>query len=461
MPGLALIGLGAMGRNLAANLHGQGVPLAVYSYAAAEVDRLRRELPDPPPTARSLRELLGKLTPPRTIFLMVTAGDPVDAVVADLLPWLDAGDVIIDGGNSHFEDTERRAAALAAQGIGYLGVGISGGEEGARHGASVMVGGAMADYQRLRSLFQALAAPCGTARCEAWLGPGGAGHFVKMVHNGIEYALMQSIAEAWEFLAEGLGLPPARQRAVFEQWSKGPLASYLIEITARILGFEHSPGVALLEVVSDRAAQKGTGRWTLEAALALGVPVPTIAAAVNERLVSALPDRPAAGGRRGAGVGGRGRQSAEHWVAALEQALLGAFLATFDQGFRLLAAASTRFDWRLDLPAIARVWQGGCIIRAVLLEQVERAEDPARLLTAPAFAVTLANLDAGWRRVVGAGIAAGMTAPALVSALAYHDGIRAARLPTRLVQAQRDYFGAHGYERVDRSGRFNGPWNRP
>jgi 6-phosphogluconate dehydrogenase len=459
MNGLALIGLGAMGRNLAANLHDQGVPLAVYSYATAEVDRLRRELPDPPPSAPSLRELLGSLTPPRTVFLMVTAGDPVDAVIADLVPWLEAGDVIVDGGNSHFEDTERRAAALAGQGIGYLGVGISGGEEGARHGASVMVGGATADYQRLRSLFQALAAHCGGDRCEAWLGPGGAGHFVKMVHNGIEYALMQAIAETWEFLDVRLRLPPDRQRRVFEQWSTGPLASYLVEITVEILGTEDSPGVPLLEVVSDRAAQKGTGRWTLEAALALGVPVPTIAAAVNERLVSALPDRPATGGRQGAGA--VARKSADDWIAALEQALLGAFLATFDQGFRLLAAASERFDWRLDLPAIARVWQGGCIIRAALLEQVERAEDPARLLTSPAFATTLSNLDAGWRRVVGAGVAAGMTAPALASALAYHDGIRAARLPTRLVQAQRDYFGAHGYERLDRPGRFNGPWKRP
>jgi 6-phosphogluconate dehydrogenase len=454
--GLALLGLGAMGRNLAANLHAQGIPLAVYSYAAAEVDRLRLELPDAPPTAPSVRELLAGLTRPRTVFLMVTAGDPVDAVIGDLIPWLDAGDLIIDGGNSHFQDTERRAAALTAQGIGYLGVGISGGEEGARHGASLMVGGARADYQRLHSLFQALAAPCGAGWCEAWLGPGGAGHFVKMVHNGIEYALMQSIAEAWRFLDEGLGLAPDEQQAVFRQWSAGPLASYLIEITVDILGIEDSPGVPLLQVVSDRAAHKGTGRWTLEAALVLGVPVPTIAAAVSERLVSALPDRaPTSAARAPRSMPG------DDWVAALEHALLGAFLTTFDQGFRLLAAASEQYAWRLDLPTIARVWQGGCIIRATLLDQIEQAENPDRLLTSPHFAAVLTEIEAGWRRVVGACAAAGMTAPALSSALAYHDAIRAARLPTRLVQAQRDYFGAHGYERVDRPGRFNGPWKRP
>jgi len=452
--GLAMVGLGAMGRNLAANLHGQGVPLAVYSYAAAEVDRLQRELPNPPPTAPSLRELLGGLTRPRTVFLMVTAGDPVDAVIGDLLPWLEAGDVIIDGGNSHFADTERRSATLAAQGIGYLGVGISGGEAGARHGASVMVGGASADYQRLRGLFQALAARRGPDRCEAWLGPGGAGHFVKMVHNGIEYALMQAIAEAWRFLDEALGLSPVAQQRVFRQWSTGPLASYLVEITADILGTEDVPGVPLVTVVSDRAAQKGTGRWTLEAALTLGVPVPTIAAALSERLVSALPDR--ANGRRRA-VPNPG----DDWIAAVEQALLGAFLATFDQGFRLLAAASGQHGWRLDLPTIARVWQGGCIIRAALLEDIERAADSGRLLTSPAFAATLAEVEAGWRRVVAACVAAGMTAPALTSALAYHDSLRADRLPTSLVQAQRDYFGAHGYERVDRPGRFSGPWKRP
>jgi 6-phosphogluconate dehydrogenase len=449
---LALIGLGAMGRNLAANLHAQGIPLAVYSYAAAEIDRLRAELAEPPLTAPSLRELVGSLAPPRAVFLMVTAGAPVDAVIGDLVGLLDAGDVIIDGGNSHFEDTQRRSAALEAHGIGYLGVGISGGEAGARHGASVMVGGSFADYQRLRGLFQALAAPCGDGKCETWVGPDGAGHFVKMVHNGIEYALMQLIAEAWRFLDEGLALSRDAQRRVFEAWSRGPLASYLVEITAEILGVEDAPGIYLVDVVSDRAAQKGTGRWTVEAALRLGVPVPTIGAAVSERLVSALPARGAASGRA------RLRDPGDEWVPELERALHASFLASFDQGFRLLAAAGEASAWHLDHAAIARVWQGGCIIRAALLADVERAAGSVGLLAAPVFAAPLAAAEAGWRRVVGACVAAGMAAPALSSALAYYDSIRAERLPTNLIQAQRDYFGAHGFERVDRPGRFSGPW---
>jgi len=452
MLSLGLIGLGAMGRNLAWNLHGQGIPLSVHSYDAAEAARFCAETVAPPFAAASLRELVSSLACPRTVFLMVTAGAPVDAVINDLVPLLDAGDIVIDGGNSHFEDTRRRVAALGAQGIDYLGVGISGGAAGARHGASVMVGGKLAAYEHTRSLFQALAAQCGATKCETWVGPDGAGHFVKMVHNGIEYALMQLIAEAWRFMDEGLGMPRDAQRKTFEAWSSGPLASYLIDITAEILGVEDTPGVYLVDVVSDRAVQKGTGRWTVEAALALGVPVPTICAAVSERLVSALP------ARGGATVHAKSGKAGDDWIAALEQALYASFLTTFDQGFRLLAAASEAYGWRVDLADVARVWQGGCIIRAALLADIEGAIGSGALLAAPVFVARLVTAETDWRRVVNACVEAGMTAPALSSALAYYDSMRAARLPTSLIQAQRDRFGAHGFERVDRPGRFNGPW---
>jgi 6-phosphogluconate dehydrogenase len=460
MASLALIGLGAMGRNLAWNLLGQGIPLAVYSYDAAELEHFRLSLAPPPRSAASLSELVGGLARPRTVFLMVTAGAAVDSVIGDLVPLLDVGDLVIDGGNSHFEDTRRRAADLQARGIGYLGVGISGGEAGARHGASLMVGGRPADYERERSLFRALAAQCGSTQrgdvlCETWVGPDGAGHFVKMVHNGIEYGLMQLLAEAWRFMAEGLGLSRDAQRRVFETWSGGALASYLVDITAAILGVEDAPGIDFLDVVADRAAQKGTGRWTIEAALRLGVPVPTISAAVTERLVSALPDR------GGAAMRAKVPDSGDDWIPALERALLASFLATFDQGFRLLAAASDEYAWQFDLPAIARVWQGGCIIRAALLADMEQVVGAGSLLAAPGFAATLQAADSDWRRIVGACAQAGMTAPALSSALAYHDSLRAARLPTNLIQAQRDWFGGHGFERVDRPGRFHGPWQRP
>lgn len=455
MANLGLVGLGAMGRGLAWNLHAQGIPFVACSYDAAERERVRRELPGAPPIAAAPHELVARLTRPRTLFLMVTAGAPVDAVLADLVPLLDAGDVVIDGGNSHFEDTRRRASALAARGIAFMGVGISGGEAGARTGASLMVGGSAADYARHRALFRALAARVDDAPCECRAGPDGAGHFVKMVHNGIEYALLELLAEAWRFMDEGLRWSRVRQRHAFETWSQGRLGGYLVEITAAILGVEDAPGVHLLDVISDRAGQKGTGRWTVEAALALGVPVPTINAAVTERLVSALPDRggPVPDGHDGAGECADGR-----WLEALEQALHASFIAAFDQGFRLLAAASGEYAWGLDLPAIARVWRGGCIIRTELLADIEGAVGAGVLLGDPAIAASLAAADAGWRRVVGGCVAAGISAPALASALAYHDSIRASRLPSRLIQAQRDFFGGHGFERVDRPGSFHGPW---
>jgi 6-phosphogluconate dehydrogenase len=451
---LGLVGLGAMGRNLAWNLHARGFPFAVCSYQAAEVERFRAGLAASPPAFSSVRELVVVLDRPRTVFLMVTAGAPVDAVLGDLAPLLEPGDCVIDGGNSHFADTRRRSAALAERGIGFLGVGVSGGEAGARHGASIMVGGARADYDHNRDVFRALAARSGDASCETWIGPDGAGHFTKMVHNGIEYALMQSIAEIWRFMDQGLRLPGEAQRRAFESWSQGPAASYLVDITAEILGVEDVPGTQLVDVVSDRAAQKGTGRWTVEAAFELGIAVPTIIAAVSERLLSARKDR-------GSSAGRPIDANEAHWLPALERALYASYLAIFDQGFRLLAAASEVYEWRLDLAAIARVWQGGCIIRADVLRDIATAIEPGTLLAAPAIQARVSEAERDWRRVVGACVQAGMTAPALASALAYYDSLAAARMPTRLVQAQRDYFGAHGFERTDKPGRFHGPWHKP
>jgi 6-phosphogluconate dehydrogenase len=380
-------------------------------------------------------------------------------VIDDLLPGLDAGDILIDGGNSHFQDTVRRGARLRGLGLGYVGAGISGGAEGARHGASLMVGADAADYAACRPIFEALAARVDGAPCAARVGPDGAGHFVKMVHNGIEYALMQLIAETWRTMTDVLGWSRARQREAFAVFERGPAASFLVGITTAILAVpDPERDGYLLDSIADRAAQKGTGRWTLEAALELGVPVPTIAAAVTERMISA--------GRR-LGPGPQEGRPATAWspgAETLEAALAAGFIASFAQGFDLLAAASKANDWRLDLAEVARIWQGGCIVRAELLRAAEAAfrADPGRgsLLEAVPLRAQLAEFEPRWREFVAGNAAAGTAAPCASAALAWYDSLRAAQLPTNLIQAQRDYFGAHGFERTDRPGRFHGTWRR-
>lgn len=435
-----------MGRNLAAHLIERRTPITVYSYADDE----RTGFSDASCVAGSLTTFVASLAKPRKILLMVTAGEPVDRIVEDLLPHLSSGDIVIDGGNSHFEDTRRRTADLNQHGVAFVGLGISGGSAGARHGAAMMAGGPDEAVQAIRPVLEPLAAKWGDEPCFVHAGPDGAGHFVKMVHNGIEYGLMQLIAEVWDFLERGAGMAREDQAAMFRAFRGGPVSSYLIDITADVLeARDDLTSGWLLDAIDDRAGQKGTGRWTLEAALALGVPVPVIAAAVNERLLSSSP---------------RGNRSADlepanetTWALAIEQALLTGYVATFIQGIELLEAASRAYGWSVDIRAVARAWRAGCIVRANLLSRFVTSTAPT---ITEDFAELIESNEEAARRVLAGGIDSGIPMPALGAAVSWIDSKRSRRLPTRLIQAQRDYFGAHGYRRTDRSGDFSFDWQQ-
>ena len=453
---VGLMGLAVMGRNLALNLADHGYTVAVYNRTA---ERTREFAADPEAGARilptfSLPELAGRLSPPRRVLLMVRAGDAVDAAVAGLLAVLEPGDVIVDGGNSHYADTIRRVRAVEQRGLLYVGAGISGGEAGARRGPSIMPGGSPAAWPLLRPMLQAIAARVadGTPCCD-WVGADGAGHFVKMVHNGIEYGDMQLIAEAYDVMRRGLGLPPDRMQEVFAAWDRGRLDSYLIGITADILGYREG-GRPLVDEILDSAGQKGTGRWTTEAALELGTPATLAAEAVFARYLSAMvEDRHRAAGVLAGPVPGL-RDDPEEVLADLEQALYASKLVSYAQGFMLMRQAAEDHAWDLDYGGIALLWREGCIIRAAFLDEVRRAfgRDPGlpSLLLDPPFSTALAGAQGGWRRTVARAAAAGLPVPAYAGALAFYDGYRSDRLPANLIQAQRDYFGAHLYERLDR-----------
>ena len=453
---IGLIGLAVMGQNLALNLYDHGFRVAVYNRTA---ERTAEFLAGPAASttiagADTIAGLAAGLSRPRRILLMVKAGTPVDEVVAELLPHLDPGDVVIDGGNSHYEDTARRVASLGASGVHFVGAGISGGEEGARHGPSIMPGGDPAAWPTVAPLLQGIAAKVtdGTPCC-SWVGPGGAGHFVKMVHNGIEYGDIQLLAEAYHFMHAGLGMTTDEIAAAFATWNRGRLESYLVEITAAVLRHREE-GAPVIDRILDAAGQKGTGRWTVEAALRMGQPLTLVAEAVFARAVSALKAERVTAATRLGGPDPAIASDRTEALADLEQALYASKIVSYTQGFMLLRAASAEHGWNLDLGAIALMWREGCIIRAVFLEPIRDAfattPPPANLLLAPAFAAAVAEAQDGWRRTVARAVTAGIPVPAYGSALAFFDSYRTARLPANLIQALRDYFGAHTYERVDR-----------
>jgi len=450
---IGVVGLGVMGLNLARNMAGKG-----FRVAGLDVDAGKRAAFDAGDGLTACADadvFIATLKTPRRIMMMVPAGKAVDDVIDQLLPKLQPGDIIIDGGNSHFADTTRRVKRLEAEGFRFIGMGVSGGEEGALRGPSMMPGGSHEAWEHVQPIFQSMAAKVadGTPCC-AYIGPEGAGHFVKMVHNGIEYADMQLIGEAYTLLQRALGMTPPALAATFKSWNEGDLDSYLIAITSRI--FEHkdeATGSFTVDMILDTAGQKGTGKWTSQVALDLGVPAPTIAEAVFARCLSAMKEE------RVAASGALQKPEAtfqgdrEAFISAIRDALFASKICAYAQGFALIQAASDEYGWTLKPGEIAMVWREGCIIRARFLSRIKEAYDrqPAlpNLMMDPYFAEALGAAQEGWRRVLMEATRLGIPAPAFSSALAYYDGYSSARLPANLLQAQRDYFGAHTYERVD------------
>jgi len=462
---IGMVGLGVMGRNLALNIAENGFGVAVYNRTTARIaefvdsagDLSARLVACETPAA-----LVAALAKPRAIIILVKAGAPVDATIAALAPHLAPGDMIIDAGNANFHDTRRREAALADDGLSFIGMGVSGGEEGARHGPSIMVGGKAEAYAVIRDIVEAIAAKYHGDPCAAHLGPDGAGHFVKTVHNGIEYADMQMIAEVYGILRDGQGRSPGAIGALFTRWNKGALKSYLVEISARVLAaVDPETGAPMVDVIVDKAGQKGTGRWTVIEALGLGQSASTIEAAVGARSWSAARDARLAGEAIFAPVVDQGG-GPEIGDDDLQSALLAAKIIAYAQGFALLDAASQHYNWQLDMGRIAEIWREGCIIRSAMLNDMAAAArvglPHGQLIFAPDFAQKLGPATDALRRVVAAAALQGLPTPAFAAALAYFDTMRRAHGTTNLIQAQRDFFGAHGFERSDGGLDQHGPW---
>jgi 6-phosphogluconate dehydrogenase len=461
---IGMIGLGVMGRNLVLNMADHGYAVAGYDRDPDQVQALRAEAETLDVRGvDSLPALTDSLRIPRAVMMLVPAGAPVDAVLREVVPHLEQGDIIIDGGNSYFKDTDLRAKALAAKGILYLGVGISGGEHGARHGPSMMPGGPPEAYERVRPIFEASAAHVDGAACVTYLGPGAAGHFVKMVHNGIEYGLMQLIAETYDLMKRGLNLTDDNLRAVYQDWNRAELSSYLLEITANIfLKVDDKTGQRLIDVILDEAKQKGTGMWTSQAAMELQVPAPTIDVAVAMRNLSALEGERVAASRALSGPSPIVHVAPEGFIDRLRSAFYAGMIITFAQGMALLGSASQSYRYGLQLENVARIWRGGCIIRAALLDEIVAAfharPDLPNLLMDPHLAQEVVARQEDMRTVVRTAAERGIPAPGLMASLAYFDAYRSAWLPANLIQAQRDYFGAHTYERKDAKGVFHTHW---
>ncbi len=455
---IALIGLAVMGQNLILNMNDHGYTVVAYNRTVSKVDEFLREAAKGRETiigAHSVAEMAGLLKKPRRIMLMVKAGSAVDDFIELLLPHLEPGDLIIDGGNSHFPDTMRRTRYLEGKGLLYIGTGVSGGEDGARHGPSIMPGGSPAAWPLVKEIFQSIAAktPDGAPCCD-WVGETGAGHYVKMTHNGIEYGDMQLICEAYQLMKEGLGMDAGQMHKVFAEWNKGELDSYLIEITRDILAFKDEDGLPLVEKILDTAGQKGTGKWTGVSSLDLGVPVTLIAEAVYARCLSALKDERVAASRILGGPDAKFTGAKKKFVEDIRQALLAAKIVSYTQGYMLMREAAREFGWNLNYGGIALMWRGGCNIRSAFLGRIKEAVDknPAlsNLLLDDYFKVVIERCQPSWRRAVAKAVQLGVPVPALSTALSFFDGYRSARLPANLLQAQRDYFGAHTYERTDR-----------
>jgi len=472
---IGLIGLAVMGQNLALNIADHGFQISVFNRTTEKTVKFVAENPGTPGGVvgtKTLQEFVTSLATPRKIVILVQAGKATDAVIDGLVPLLEAGDIVIDGGNALWTDTIRREKALREKNIRFIGSGVSGGEEGARFGPSLMPGGDMAAWLELKPIWEAIAAKVdaktgkplmgatpghpivGGVPCTTYIGPDGAGHYVKMVHNGIEYGDMQMICEAYALMKGLLGLKPAEMSAIFTEWNKSKLDSFLIEITADILQQKDPVSKKpFVDVVLDTAGQKGTGKWTSTNALDMGVPAPTVAEAVFARCISAIKEERVAASKILKGPGKKYRGSKKALLEAIHDALYCSKICSYAQGFQLMRTAQTEFNWTLNFGEIARIWRGGCIIRAAFLQKITEAykRNPklANLLLDPYFNSTVKKAQANWRKVVSLAAECGVAAPTFSSALAYYDGYRSARLPANLLQAQRDYFGAHTYERTD------------
>jgi len=454
---IGLIGLAVMGENLVLNMESKGFTVGVFNRTIERVDEFiagrgkgKNFIP-----AHSIEELCASLEKPRKVMMLVKAGKPVDDFIELIIPHLEAGDIIIDGGNSHYPDTIRRAKYVESKGLLYIGTGVSGGEEGALLGPSMMPGGSPAAWPAVKEIFQAVSAKVedGSPCCD-WVGEGGAGHFVKMVHNGIEYGDMQIICEAYQLMKEMLGLSADEMHDVFEEWNKGDLDSYLIEITRDILGYKDINGDALVEKILDTAGQKGTGKWTAVSALDFGIPLTLIGESVFARCLSAQKDMRVLASKAIQGPDSKFTGDKKQMISDLKDALFGAKIISYAQGYNLMMEAANEYKWNLNYGGIALMWRGGCIIRSVFLADIKKAFDNnptlENLLLDPHFKNIVEKSQAGWRRVCATALTHGVPVPALTSALCYFDGLRSERLPANLLQAQRDYFGAHTYERVDK-----------
>ncbi|HNY52013.1 MAG TPA: decarboxylating NADP(+)-dependent phosphogluconate dehydrogenase [Bacteroidales bacterium] len=454
---IGLIGLAVMGENLVLNMESKGFQVTVYNRTLKRVDDFLagRAKGLKIIGAHSIEELVKSLKRPRKIMIMVKAGAPVDDMINTLIPHLEKGDIIIDGGNTHFPDTDRRTALVESKGLLYIGTGVSGGEEGALLGPSIMPGGSPAAWPEVKPIFQAIAAKVddGTPCCD-WVGENGAGHFVKMVHNGIEYGDMQLICEAYHIMRDLLHMSADEMHHVFRKWNEGELDSYLIEITRDILAFKDEDGEPLVDKILDTAGQKGTGKWTAVTALDVGIPLTLIGEAVFSRCLSALKNERVAASKILSGPGTTFNGDKKAFINDLKEAVYASKIVSYAQGYQLMRAAAEEFGWKLNYGGIALMWRGGCIIRSAFLGKIKEAfdnnPDIPNLLLDPFFRTKVERAQAGWRNVVSVGLVNGIPIPAMTSALCYFDGYRCEKLPANLLQAQRDYFGAHTYERIDK-----------